>query len=969
METGFRKGAAEVGDRMKAPEKKYYLYYTILFVLLSIGTFFWFALYGRSLVRGGDGYYQHTKALAFYGKWLRDILHTIFVEHSFSLPAYSLSMGFGADALTTMHYYVLGDPFNLLAVFVPQEKTAILYECLIFARMYVAGLVFSYFCRFHGRDDDGSVLAGSIMYVFTSYVMFAGVRHPYFINPMIWFPLILIGAEKVRQKRGYVLFSVSVCMAAVSNFYFFYMIVLLTVMYVLWRCFCIFRRGELSGALIWIGRLFAGAVTGVLMSAVIFWPVMRLFLASSRTGTDGQIYAMYRVSYYLTIPSSFMTFVGPGNWTHMGYTGIGMIAVLVLFLMKKKYTSLKSAFVILALMLLIPFGGYMMNGFIYVLNRWTWAVALLTSYILVVVWEDMFSLKKRQLIILGILLALLTAEVMICAYYAKYNGLAQCLVAWAGAGALYAAVKRPSLRGTMKKAVCLLLCAGVVINGWFAYSRRWAGYADEFKTNEQMTRYITPEEIAQGDPDIIRLARSNFLNTEAEAVALLEDGATVRYDGHKLTRNGTVLNGMHATMFYWSLANENLDAFLQQMGNREYLGYSYKGLDDRTRMMIISGVRYFCSNDINYVPYGYEKIGSDKNPLDNAWPVYENKNALPLGFAYDAYITADKFNASDALGREEMLMQAVSLEDTSGVEALGIRKAEPEYTVETLPYEITLGTPKEPLAESEETAKILENGIQTFAPDMTITLTFNGLPDSETLAVFKGLDYTDGRVPFSELSFRNKLWRLRYNTYASEPAEIDLTLRAGMEGEESDVSKQLTYYTRMHEWYNGRHDFVVNLDYREKERSYITITLSKKGVYTWDSLDVAAAPMKGIDAQAAALKKDVLTDIDLHPQGEACLTDLVTGHISLEEPKILFVSIPHDEGWTAVVDGEKTSILRADNMFMAIPLDAGEHEIELHYRTPGFTAGLIMTLAGFAALLLLHLKARKYTRSNTKQEE
>ena len=956
---------------MKVSGKKYYLYYTVLFVLLSIGTFFWFALYGKSLVRAGDGYYQHTKALAFYGSWLRDIVHKIFVEHSFALPAYSLSMGFGADALTTMHYYVLGDPFNLLAVFVPQEKTAILYECLIFARMYTAGLVFAYFCRVNGREDAEPVLAGSLMYVFSGYVMFAGVRHPYFINPMIWFPLVLAGAEKVRKKEGFGLFSVSVCLAAVSNFYFFYMIVVLTVLYVLWRCFCLFGRSEVKEALCWIGRLFAGSVTGVLMSAAIFWPVLRLFLASSRTGTDGSYYALYRISYYGTILESFMGFTTPGHWTYLGYTGIGMLAVMVMFLIKKRYTSLKAAFIILMLMLLIPFGGYTMSGFMYVLNRWTWAVSLITAYILTAVWEDMFSLKKKQFILLGALLVLLTLSMPVCSYYAKINGLAQCLVAWAGAGVLLFAACRPAWQGVMKKGVCLLLCAGVLLNGWIAYSRRWIGYTNDFKTNEEMTRYVTPEEIGSGDSSLIRLSHTNFLNSEGEAVALLEDADTVRFDGYKPTRkaNATIMTGMHSTQFYWSLANENLDGFLQQMGNREYLGYRYMGLDDRAGMMLVSGVRYYCTQDDAFLPYGFERVSSEKNTLDNAWPVYENKNALPLGFAYDAYTSADEFDAAGSLEKEQILTQAVSLEDTKAVEELGIHKAEPEYTTQILPYTITPGTAAEPLDASDGPVQILENGIRTTKNKMTVTLSFEGLPECETLAVFKGLEYSDGKTPFKELSFTDKLRSFRRNTYASEPDKITMMLAAGTAGEEPDISKELIYYTRMHEYYNGRHDFVVNLDYREKERTYIEITFPYRGVYTWDSLEVAAVPMEGFDERADALREDVLEDIDLHPQGEAYLTDLVTGHIRLEEPKVLFVSIPHDEGWTARVDGEKTPILRADNMFMAIPLDAGEHEIELHYRTPGFTAGLIMTLAGFAALLLLHIRTRKHTRSNTKQEE
>ncbi len=953
---------------MKTDRRKYYLIYTLLFAVLCAGTFFWFPMYGRSLVRGGDGYYQHTKALAFLGKWLRDIVHTVFVRHSLDLPTYSLSMGYGADAVTTMHYYVLGDPLNLLAVFVPQEKTAILYECLIFVRMYLAGIVFSFFCFFHKKENQTAILAGSMLYVFSGYVMFAGVRHPYFINPMIWFPLILAGAEMVREKGRYALLAVSVCMAAISNFYFFYMIVILTVLYVLWRIFTIYRRGQLNKALVWIGKLFVGAGTGVLMSAFLFWPVVRLFLASSRGGADGSIYAMYRTSYYLTFPGSFMTFAGPGNWTHLGFTGVGMVAVLVLFLIRRKYTSLKAAFIFLMLLLLIPFGGYVLNGFIYTLNRWTWAVALLTAWILVVIWEKIFALDKRQLMGLCILLILLTGIIFLCVHYGRSDGVVQLAAAWALALLLCCTSLMPISQALGEKLLTVILCAGIILNGWLGYSSRWTGYALEFKTNEEMTRYLSPEEIRNGDNDTVRLARSNFLNTEAEAVAILEDADVVRYDGHSLTRNASVLTGMHSTQFYWSLGGENLDSFLQQMGNREYLGYSYNGLDDRTGLMTVSGVRYFYTPDGNWVPYGFDRIGEDVNPLDKAWPIYENKNALPLGFAYSGYIPSDEFDAADAVAREEMLLQAAALEDTRSVEELGIEKAQIETVSESLPYDIRIDTASNFGRNPEDIVEYLENGIRTYVNNVTLTLLCDGNEKSETSVYIKGLDYTDGKVPFGELSLRNKLWRIRHNQYGSEPVQLDFLISAGVSNQELSRSKKLTLYTDKHEWYNGRRDFVVNLGYREVPDGYIQIKFPYAGVYTWDSLEVVSTGMERIDAQTAALREDVLENIDLHPMGESGLTNLVTGNISLEKPKILFISIPNDSGWTAKVDGEKKEILLADNMFMALPLEAGDHQIELRYETPGMREGLLMTAAGMIILILLSIRRNKATKRETGQE-
>ena len=45
---------------------------------------------------------------------------------------WDMNIGYGSDILTTLHYYVIGDPLTLLSVFVPADKTEVLYEVLIF---------------------------------------------------------------------------------------------------------------------------------------------------------------------------------------------------------------------------------------------------------------------------------------------------------------------------------------------------------------------------------------------------------------------------------------------------------------------------------------------------------------------------------------------------------------------------------------------------------------------------------------------------------------------------------------------------------------------------------------------------------------------------------------------------------------------------------------------------------------------
>lgn len=70
-------------------------------------------------------------------------------------------MGYGADILTTLHYYTIGDPLNLLSALVLPQYTEYLYNFLILLRMYLAGAAFSAYCLYRGRTHAAALLGTS----------------------------------------------------------------------------------------------------------------------------------------------------------------------------------------------------------------------------------------------------------------------------------------------------------------------------------------------------------------------------------------------------------------------------------------------------------------------------------------------------------------------------------------------------------------------------------------------------------------------------------------------------------------------------------------------------------------------------------------------------------------------------------------------------------------------------------------
>lgn len=85
---------------------------------------------------------------------------------------------------------------------------------------------------------------------------------------------------------------------------------------------------------------------------------------------------------------------------------------------------------------------------------------------------------------------------------------------------------------------------------------------------------------------------------------------------------------------------------------------------------------------------------------------------------------------------------------------------------------------------------------------------------------------------------------------------------------------------------------------------------------------------------------------------------LAERHSNREE--LVFFSVPYEKGWTAEVNGEPAEIYRVNVGFMAVVVPRGEKVvIEFTYRTPGLTAGILITLLSLLLLFAYLFFTRK----------
>lgn len=84
---------------------------------------------------------------------------------------------------------------------------------------------------------------------------------------------------------------------------------------------------------------------------------------------------------------------------------------------------------------------------------------------------------------------------------------------------------------------------------------------------------------------------------------------------------------------------------------------------------------------------------------------------------------------------------------------------------------------------------------------------------------------------------------------------------------------------------------------------------------------------------------------DLNIKGNA-----LSGTYTTDKDSTVMLSIPYDEGWTLYVDGERAEYKALAGTFFGIDLTAGEHIIEMKYRTPYLNAGIMATAVGVIGL-------------------
>lgn len=902
----------------------FYLLYTLVFLAVALALYLKFFANGKSLVWSHDGVPQHLNSLAYYGKYLRKVLHTLFIEHKLSLPLWDMHIGYGSDILTTLHYYVIGDPLTLLSVFVPASKTEALYAFLIFLRIYLAGIAFSGYSFYH-KNSKQATFMGTMIYIFAGWTIYAAMKHPYFSNPMIYLPLILLGIDKIYKKQKPYVFIWSVSLAGLSNFYFFYMLGIFMVLYAIFRYFDLFADRSIKNIGKWLGVFAVYSVIAVLIAAVILLPVILPVFGTDRFKAENYVPLFYDRIYY---EKYLGCLIGENmiQWGVAGYTAVSLAGVFVLFSKKKKYTALKAGFVLLNVFLLLPYAGHVLNGLSYVSNRWIWAYGMLIAYIFVKIYPELFALtltEKRKVFVMLLIYCILA--LLPEAARTQRNLMAMVLLSLStftvlSFGNIFTRERNLTVM------IAGFLIAGILFNMHYQYSYE-KDYLSEFTDSgealEKLETGVDRAVLSTDDPSVYRYDQMDTNSSE----------------------NSSMQMGTNSTAYYFSVASSSIANFFDEMYLNTPWEQHYNNLDGRTILDRLASVKYFVvkNGKESDLPYGYSRLSGEAEKNGKTYLAYADEDALPLGYTYDSWISREDYDKMTVTEKQQALLQGVVLDDSS------LPETETHFNDREVSY-----------YTSEGKGCRLKNGkVVVTQENAQLKLVFEGEENAETYLITEGLDY-EGLSPREMIS--DKKWSKMTTYEQNKLLEENSNWRYWKESQKASIQiggrflkKTIQIFTDKYNAYSGKHNFLCNTGYSEKGRHTITLTFENTGVYSFDSLKIYCQPMTEIDSQTSKLGEEVLTDVKIG-------NNEINGKISLSDTKALVLSIPYSEGWTAYVDGEETELKEANTMYMALELPKGDHEIHLVYWTPYLRTGLCLTCIGVLCYIVLVLINRKKKR-------
>ena len=910
----------------KTKSNKIYLYYFLIFLLLSSIVFSIFAINNKTFIWQADGLKQHFIILKDFHETMRNFLS----NPANGLDLFSWNMGLGMDVIGQYSYYILGDPFAYLSLLFPEESLEIVYSVLILVRMFFVGFAFIQYAKYH-KHSNINILLGAIIYTFSSFALFAGVRHPYFLNAMILFPFLLLAVDKLLKENKKVPLAVWVAISAISNYYFFYMHTIMLVIYAIIQYICEYRKEGIKHFFKKLGSGILAYIIGILIASIILLPTIYAFFNSARTGEE--TICQYSLDYYKCLFSINLCTAYGDNWSYIGVSSIILLMLPILLMRRKQHKVFFIYLIVATLFLVIPILGSIMNGFSFPNNRWSFIYAFILSYIVTLCFDQRYS--KKEIKAISVTMVLYTIIAIIGILCCKTEPVfiiyfIQILLAFFMLDCIWHQntfsekneIPYDKKKGKLNQykftiAIFILSIISICVMAFGLFTSYDRNYAKEFI------------ELGSTEEKLATQLGNNKSYTKNIQDILKEDTSFYRIAKipHQV-QNLSIYYGYPSTECFLSIGNQYVYNLNLELADNQYSTTScMRGFGDRSKITTLLGTKYYIADKENEksIPYGYI-LKEEQNGVKT----FENQYPLSVGVVYTQYMTRKNYESLSPLEKEDVLLKTAVVEEQD-VQNWNMQEKIQEKTDLT---DIRESTKIVPYKMIDKEKIIKENEIITTKNNQSIDLEISNIKNSELYVFISGFEFQGNNKHTITANFHGK--------------KVSKTIE----------NKMTSAY------YQPAPEILLPLGYYEDASGKINLKFSAKGTYQLEKIEVIAVPMDSYEETIRQLQQNELQNVSVTNKE-------IKGTIHIKENGILQIATSYTTGWKAYVDGVPTDTIRVNTAFIGISLEAGEHEIYLKYEVPYLKLGMVCTLIGILGLtfLAIYEKNREDSKKVRKQKE
>ncbi len=860
---------------------------------------------------------------------------------------YDWSRNLSGNFMGIIGYY-LASPFTLLVILLPQKMMVTSLLIMQLAKLGACGVTFCYFVRRRRGLEEVPALLFSTMYAMMAYAVIQLID-PMWIDGLVFVPLIMAGMEYLIDDGRRLNYIIPLGIMFVANFYIGYMIAFFCVIYFIFYTFfgsdskTLQGQGKVQATV----RFIYSSLVGGMLAAAMILPIYFALQQGKFDFTEPDY--SFKTKFELI---DIMAQLLPAQYDSVNvqgspeiYCGTLTLFLLPLFYINKEIsTKKKLGYTFMVLVMVISMyikpidmmwhGGQDPNWLPF---RYSFLLSFVLLSMAAVAFKNLKGVTINKLaaqfvvILIGLLfmvrinyehidlkksiwVAVIFMLVHLVLIYVLNNGKSG---------------RTRAMNTAITASMLLFVCGEAVYNA-----------------TDSMQKIH--EEVAYSGGDYY----NNFIQNGRAIVDDLEEYDDGLYRAEKTywrCVNDNDALGLRGISHSSSVMNTKIINFIETMGYCTHSYYTrYNGNSDLADSLL--GIKYVLNQEAalgqdatnkNYLNKNYTPINdgytyTNHNGVQQTVKIYENPNALSIGYMADEDILKIDHLGNDNPFNSQNVFMSTLAGMTEFDPATGIITGNAEYYT---PIDVA-----EPIISNITVSDYnVENRLKLYtAGEGDPTMDFNFVaPDENPIYIYfktenqksvnlwlgewneadQMYDYTDhDRYGFFSAYFEGDNYTMmRLGSF--EPGQ-KLSLRVTVANEYTIVRDFFFYSFNQAKFQQDIDLLKANqLQIEEYDENYI------KGTVT------------------ASEGQILMTSIPWEETGA-----------SLEQS---FFKLPWEGTWRVKVDGKRVEPTEVIKAFVGVELEPGEHTVEFHYVSPGWYTGVILVIIAIALLVMFYRKDRR----------